>query len=89
MLGRFELFNDQTFHQNNRQDLNQSLLLFRYFFQRNFSLKHNELNVNTYISSSCFVFYAGCQKKWRANDVNKATGSIKLRESSNIIKEGW
>jgi hypothetical protein len=28
MLARFELFNDQTFYQNNRQDLNQSLLLF-------------------------------------------------------------
>jgi len=59
------------------------------FFQRSFSLKHKELNVNTYISSSFFVFYAWCQKKWRANDVYKATGSIKLHATSNIIKEGW
>jgi hypothetical protein len=29
MLARFELFNDQTFYQNNRQDLNQSLCIYK------------------------------------------------------------
>jgi hypothetical protein len=44
-----------------------------------------ELNVNTYISSSFFVFCAGCQKKWRANDVYKATGSIINCSQSEIL----